>query len=103
MGCDPFDVDHGFICRKIEVQALLMHAPKSRGYVRDWLWTAVTAEVTAFVVRLLPSGNVAQELLGERFWGGWSRIVECVQPESHPLKTLFRWPGIRLKLVFKPN
>jgi transposase len=36
---------------------------------RAWLWTAVTAGVTVFVVRLSRSGKVAQELLGERFWG----------------------------------
>jgi len=33
------------------------------------LWTAVTAGVTVFVVRRSRSGQVAQELLGERFWG----------------------------------
>ena len=36
---------------------------------RAWLWTAVTAGVTVFVVRLSRGGTVAQELLGERFWG----------------------------------
>jgi transposase len=36
---------------------------------RAWLWTAVTAWVTVFVVRRSRSGKVAQELLGERFWG----------------------------------
>ena len=39
------------------------------GQQRAWLWTAVTAGVTVFVVRLSRSGRVAQELLGERFWG----------------------------------
>jgi transposase len=39
------------------------------GPQRAWLWTAVTAGVTVFVVRLSRSGKVAQELLGERFWG----------------------------------
>src|SRR5918992_1125377 len=39
------------------------------GQQRAWLWTAVTAGVTVFVVRLSRSGQVAQELLGERFWG----------------------------------
>jgi transposase len=33
------------------------------------LWTAVTACVTVFVVRLSRGAIVAQELLGERFWG----------------------------------
>jgi transposase len=36
---------------------------------RAWLWTAVTAWVTVFVVRRRRSGKVAQELLGEHFWG----------------------------------
>jgi transposase len=39
------------------------------GTQRAWLWTAVTAWATVFVVRLSRSGQVAQELLGERFWG----------------------------------
>ncbi len=39
------------------------------GHARAWLWTAVTAWVTVFVVRPSRSGKVAQELLGERFWG----------------------------------
>jgi transposase len=39
------------------------------GQQRAWLWTAVTAWVTVFVVRRRRSGEVAQELLGERFWG----------------------------------
>jgi transposase len=39
------------------------------GPQRAWLWTAVTTWVTVFVVRLSRSGQVAQELLGERFWG----------------------------------
>jgi transposase len=39
------------------------------GRQRAWLWTAVTAWVTGFVIRLSRSGKVAQELLGERFWG----------------------------------
>ena len=36
---------------------------------RAWLWAAVTAGVTVFVIRLSRGGKVAQELLGERFWG----------------------------------
>lgn len=39
------------------------------GQQRAWLWTAVTSWVTVFVVRLSRRGKVAQELLGERFWG----------------------------------
>jgi transposase len=39
------------------------------GQQRAWLWTAVTAWVTVFVVRRSRSSKVAQELLGERCWG----------------------------------
>jgi transposase len=39
------------------------------GQHHAWLWTAVMAGVTVFVVRLSRRGKVAQELLGERFWG----------------------------------
>ena len=39
------------------------------GQQRAWLWTVVTAWVTAFVVRRSRRAKVAQELLGERFWG----------------------------------
>jgi len=39
------------------------------GRQRAWLWTAVTEWVTVFVVRRSRSGQVAQELLGEDFWG----------------------------------
>ncbi|RPJ18356.1 MAG: IS66 family transposase [Chloroflexi bacterium] len=39
------------------------------GQQRAWLWTAVTTGVTVFVVRLSRSAKVAQELLGEQFWG----------------------------------
>jgi transposase len=36
---------------------------------RAWLWVAVTTGVTVFSVRLSRSAKVAQELLGEHFWG----------------------------------
>jgi transposase len=36
---------------------------------RAWLWTVVTAWVTVFTIRPSRSGQVAQELLGDRFWG----------------------------------
>ena len=36
---------------------------------RAWLWVAVTAWVTVLVVRLSRGAKVAQELLGERFYG----------------------------------
>jgi transposase len=39
------------------------------GQQRAWLWTAVTEWVTVFVIRASRGGKVAQELLGERFWG----------------------------------
>jgi transposase len=39
------------------------------GRQRAWLWTMVTALVTVFVVRRSRSGQVAQELLGQGFWG----------------------------------
>ena len=39
------------------------------GHQRAWLWTAVTAWVTVFLVRRSRGGHVAQELLGEGFWG----------------------------------
>jgi transposase len=39
------------------------------GHTRAWLWVAVTAWVTVFVVRLSRGATVAQELLGERFCG----------------------------------
>jgi len=39
------------------------------GRQRAWLWTAVTASVTVFVVRLSRGAKVAYELLGEHFGG----------------------------------
>jgi transposase len=46
------------------------------GQQRAWLWTAVTACVTVFVIRLSRGGKVARELLGERFWG-WLVTDRC--------------------------
>jgi transposase len=40
-----------------------------QGDKRAWLWVAVTSWVTVFVVRLSRGGQVARELLGERFGG----------------------------------
>jgi transposase len=40
-----------------------------QGSTRAWLWVAVTSVVTVFVVRLSRGGQVARELLGERFEG----------------------------------
>lgn len=39
------------------------------GRTRAWLWTAVTAWVTVFVVRTSRGAKVARELLGQDFWG----------------------------------
>jgi len=39
------------------------------GRARAWLWVAVTAWVTVFVVRLSRGSKVVQEVLGERFCG----------------------------------
>jgi transposase len=39
------------------------------GRQRAWLWTVVTGLVTVVVVRRSRSGQVAQELLGQDFWG----------------------------------
>ena len=39
------------------------------GRQRAWLWTVVTGLVTVFVVRRSRSGQVAQEMLGQDFWG----------------------------------
>ena len=69
------------------VQAMAEPVAKARAYVqaqptahldetgwregpqRAWLWTMVTTWVTVFVVRRSRGGKVAQELMGERFWG----------------------------------
>jgi transposase len=40
-----------------------------QGRARAWLWVAVSAWVTVFVVRLSRGGHVARELLGEAFHG----------------------------------
>jgi hypothetical protein len=40
------------------------------GRPRARRWTAVTAWGTGFIVRRSRRATVAQELLGERFWGG---------------------------------
>jgi hypothetical protein len=40
-----------------------------QGNQRAWLWVAVTSWVTVFLVRLSRGGQVARELLGERFAG----------------------------------
>jgi transposase len=42
------------------------------GRQRAWRWTVVTAGVTIFAIRRSRRGKVAQELLGEHFWGWWA-------------------------------
>jgi transposase len=68
------------------------------GQQRAWLWTAVTAWVTVFVVRLSRRGKVAQELLGERFrgwlvtdrWSGynWYPTWRCQLCGAHLLRDI---------------
>jgi transposase len=40
-----------------------------QGGKRDWLWVEATSVVTVFVIRMSRGGQVARELLGERFSG----------------------------------
>jgi transposase len=54
---------------QVQPTAYLDETGWREGRQRAWLWTAVTAHVTVFVVRLSRSAKVAQELLGEQFWG----------------------------------
>jgi uncharacterized protein DUF6444 len=42
---------------------------------RAWMWGVVTARGAVLVIRLSRRGQVARALLGERCWGGWSRIA----------------------------
>jgi hypothetical protein len=50
------------------------------GRQRPWLWAAVTAWGTVFVIRRSRRRKVAQELLGERWGGIWSRIAGAPPP-----------------------
>jgi transposase len=55
----------------VEAQAVA-HVEETSGWQgskRAWLWGAVTSLVTVFVVRRSRGGQVARELLGERFAG----------------------------------
>jgi transposase len=60
-----------------EVRAYVQRQPAAyadetgwrEGRQRAWLWTVVTALVTVFGIRRSRSGHVAQELLGQDFWG----------------------------------
>ena len=71
------------------VQALMEPVAEARAYVqaqpaayvdetgwresrqRAWLWTAVTACVTVFVIRVSRGGKVAQNFWGSASGGGW--------------------------------
>jgi transposase len=50
-------------------QEMILAQAAALAQQRAWRWTAVTSWVTVFVVRRSRGGKVAQELLGERFWG----------------------------------
>jgi transposase len=63
----PVEAARGYI--QAQHAAYLDETGWREGRARAWLWTAVTAWVTVFVVRLSRSAKVAHELLGERFWG----------------------------------
>jgi transposase len=63
----PVAEARGFV--QAQTTAYLDETGWREGRARAWLWAAVTTWVTVFVVRLSRSGQVAQELLGERFWG----------------------------------
>jgi transposase len=52
-----------------QVVAHLDETSWRQGAKRAWLWVAVTSLVTVFLVRLSWGGQVARELLGERFSG----------------------------------
>jgi transposase len=55
----------------VEAQAVahLDETSWRQGDKRAWLWVAVTSVVTVFLVRLSRGGEVARELLGEKFSG----------------------------------
>jgi transposase len=61
------------------------------GQQRAWLWTAVTQVVMVFVVRLSRSAKVAQELLGERFWGWLVTDRWCAYTWSPPWRRQVGW------------
>ena len=57
MGCDPFDVDHSFIRRDVEVQVLLMHAPKGpqiRPECRPSSLARVAVHLTSTIAVIIP-------------------------------------------------
>jgi transposase len=56
-------------CGQTQPVAHLDETGWREGHTRAWLWGAVTAWVTVFVVRRSRGAKVAQELLGARFCG----------------------------------
>jgi transposase len=64
---DPVAEAHTYV--RAQPAAHLDETGWREGRTRAWLWVAVTAWVTVFVVRLSRGAQVAQELLGERFCG----------------------------------
>ena len=72
-------IDHALAGPVAEARAYVQTQPTAyldetggrEGPPRAWLWVAVTTGVTVVVVRLSRRAKVAQELLGERFWGSW--------------------------------
>src|SRR5919199_1283330 len=65
---DP-PVEEARACVEAQEVAHLDETSWRQGDKRAWLWVAVTSLVTVFVVRLSRGGQVARELLGERFSG----------------------------------
>src|SRR6266851_2790160 len=65
---DP-PVEEARACVAAQEVAHLDETSWRQGDKRAWLWVAVTSLVTVFVVRLSRGGQVARELLGERFSG----------------------------------
>ena len=62
-------VEEARTCVEEQPVAHLDETSWRQGGKRAWLWVAVTSLVTVFVVRLSRGGQVARELLGERFSG----------------------------------
>ena len=65
---DP-PVEDARACVEAQAVAYLDETSWRQGDKRAWVWVAVTSLVTVFVVRLSRGGQVARELLGERFAG----------------------------------
>jgi transposase len=61
------------------------------GQQRAWLWTAVTEWVSVCVVRAARGGKVAQDLLGERGWGGVVTERGSADPWDPPWRRQVCW------------